>query len=53
MTPTGFLNRWRMGEEDNYANFTSSAYDMLLRVAGSVCQPRRPGMPIWRMRSAC
>ena len=30
---TGFLNRWRMGEEDNYANFTSSAYDMLLRVA--------------------
>lgn len=29
----GFLNRWRMGEEDNYANFTSSAYDMLLRVA--------------------
>lgn len=30
---TGFLNRWRMGEEDNYANFTSSAYDMILRVA--------------------
>lgn len=30
---TGFLNRWRMGVEDNYANFTSSAYDMLLRVA--------------------
>lgn len=30
---TGFLNRWRVGEEDNYANFTSSAYDMLLRVA--------------------
>ena len=30
---TGFLNRWGMGEEDNYANFTSSAYDMLLRVA--------------------
>lgn len=30
---TGFLNRWRMGEENNYANFTSSAYDMLLRVA--------------------
>lgn len=30
---TGFLNRWSMGEEDNYANFTSSAYDMLLRVA--------------------
>lgn len=30
---TGFLNRWRMGEEDNCANFTSSAYDMLLRVA--------------------
>lgn len=30
---TGFLNRWRMGEEDNYANFTSSVYDMLLRVA--------------------
>ena len=30
---TGFLNRWRMGEEDNYANFTSSAYDMLLREA--------------------
>ena len=28
-----FLNRWRMGEEDNYANFASSAYDMLLRVA--------------------
>ena len=30
---TGFLNRWRMGEEGNYANFASSAYDMLLRVA--------------------
>lgn len=30
---TGFLNRWRTGSEGNYANFGSSAYDMLLRVA--------------------
>ena len=30
---TGFLNRWRTGNEGNYANFGSSAYDMLLRVA--------------------
>ena len=30
---TGFLNRWRSGNEGNYANFHSSAYDMLLRVA--------------------
>lgn len=30
---TGFLNRWRSGNEGNYANFSSSAYDMLLRVA--------------------
>lgn len=30
---TGFLNRWRIGNEGNYANFYSSAYDMLLRVA--------------------
>ncbi len=30
---TGFLNSWRKGSEDNYANFYSSAYDMLLRVA--------------------
>ena len=31
---TGFLNRWRAGNEGNFANFSSSAYDMLLRVAG-------------------
>lgn len=31
---TGFLNRWRTGNEGNFANFSSSAYDMLLRVAG-------------------
>ena len=30
---TGFLNRWRTGNEGNYANFDSSAYDMLLGVA--------------------
>lgn len=30
---TGFLNRWRSGNEGNYANFSSSAYDILLRVA--------------------
>lgn len=30
---TGFLNRWRTDNEGNYANFNSSAYDMLLGVA--------------------
>ena len=30
---TGFLNRWLIGNEGNYANFGSSAYEMLLRVA--------------------
>ncbi len=30
---TGFLNNWRKGSEENYANFYSSAYDMLLGVA--------------------
>lgn len=39
---TGFLNSWRKGNEDNYANFYSSAYDMLLRVAAvSVSQEAR------------
>ena len=37
-----FLNSWRKGNEDNYANFYSSDYDMLLRVAAvSVSQEAR------------
>ena len=37
--PTGYLDIWRSGGSENYANFHSSAYDLLLRVSDASQSP--------------